>query len=219
MCRYDTDQPMARFFYERIVKEIYQICFLKLKDRHSGNKYDFVVKGWNMFQPNEYVVYGRLGVCRVEGIEQVDGRDYYCLRTLYQNCAIKTPVNGKIPVRRVISREQADALIDRIPSMRAEPINTGNARELSDSYRSAVLTQECKDLLELVMSIYAKKRSIQKAKKKLNSTDESYFKEGEKLLYGELAVALGIPYGEVQSYIRNRVKSVQKEKEQEQLHS
>ncbi len=170
-----------------------------------------------MFQPNEYVVYGRLGVCRVEGIEQVDGRDYCCLRTLYQNCVIKTPVNGKIPVRRVISREQADALIDRIPSMRAEPINTSNARELSDSYRSVVLTQECQDLLELVMSIYAKKRSIQNAKKKLNSTDESYFKEGEKLLYGELAVALGIPYGGVQSYIRSRVKSVQKEKEQEQL--
>ena len=105
-----------------------------------------------MFQPNEYVVYGRLGVGRVEEIEQVDGRDYYCLRMLYQNCVIKTPVNGKIPVRRVISREQADALIDQIPSMRAEPINTSNTRELSDSYRSAVLTQECKDLLEILNS-------------------------------------------------------------------
>ena len=120
-----------------------------------------------MFQPNEYVVYGRLGVCQVEEIDKVNGRDYYCLRSLYQDCFIKTPVDGKIPVRRVISREEADALIDRIPSIQAKPINNSNVRELSESYRSSILTQECQELLELIMSIYAKKHAIQKAKKKL----------------------------------------------------
>lgn len=165
-----------------------------------------------MFQPNEYVVYGRLGVCQVEEIDKVNGRDYYCLRSIYHDCFIKTPVDGKIPVRRVISREQADALIDRIPSIQAKPINNSNVRELSESYRSSILTQECQELLELIMSIYAKKHAIQKAKKKLSSTDASYFKEGEKLLFGELAVALGIPYSEVQSYIRDRANTIQKGK-------
>lgn len=137
-------------------------------------------------------------------------KEYFFYITL--GIPFKTPVDGKIPVRRVISREQADALIDRILSIQAKPINNSNVRELSESYRSSILTQECQELLELIMSIYAKKHTIQKAKKKLSSTDASYFKEGEKLLFGELAVALGIPYSEVQSYIRDRVNTIQKGK-------
>ena len=68
-----------------------------------------------MFQENEYVVYGRIGVCMVEGVEQEEGQDYYCLRSLHQNCQIKTPVNGTVPIRKVMTREEAEALIDSIP--------------------------------------------------------------------------------------------------------
>ncbi len=158
-----------------------------------------------MFQPNEYVVYGRSGVCLVEGIEQIGGKDYYCLRALHQNCIIKAPINGKTPIRRVITKEQADALIDSIPSIEAKPVNTNNTHELIEKYRAAVSLQDCHALAELTMSIYAKRKVIQQAKKKLNSTDEAYWKEGEGLLFGELSIALGIPFDEVQSYIRKRV--------------
>ncbi len=162
-----------------------------------------------MFQTNEYVVFGRYGVCLVEGIEQIDGRDYYCLRTLYQNCLIKTPLSGKTPVRKVISKEQADRLIDMIPTIKAKPLNCSHTKELNEKYRSSASSQDCRDLIELIMSIYAKKQELQKARKKLSSADEAYWKEGEGRFFGELSIALGIPYDEVQSYIHSRLSGQQ----------
>ena len=158
-----------------------------------------------MFQTNEYIIYGRTGVCLVEGIEQIDGKDYYCLHALHQHCHIKAPVNGITPIRAVISREQAEALIDMIPSIIAKPMNSSNIRELNEKYKSLVSSRDCRDLLTLTMSIYAKKQQLQTAKKKLSSTDEAYWKEGEGLLFGELAVALGIRLDDVQNYIRQRL--------------
>lgn len=155
-----------------------------------------------MFQVNEYVVYGRTGVCLIEGVEQ----NYYCLRSIHQNCYIKAPIDGKIPIRRVITRDEANALIDIIPSIRVKPMNGSNARELDAKYRALASSQNCQELITLTMSIYARKQELRKNKKKITASDEAYMKEGEGRLFGELSIALGIPYDEVQSYIQNRVK-------------
>ena len=71
-----------------------------------------------MFQPGELLVYGTTGVCRVEEITTPDitradrGRRYYLLKPLYQDGVIYAPVDSdKVPIRPVISREEAEALI------------------------------------------------------------------------------------------------------------
>ena len=160
-----------------------------------------------MFQPNDYVVYGRSGVCVLEGTEQIGGQDFYCLRSLHQNCRIKTPVNGENPIRPVLSKDEANALIDRIPSIRTQALSAGNYRDLREKYREFILSQRCEELIELTMTIYARKQDAERAKKKLSSTDQAFLKEGEGLFFGELSVALGIPFDEVQPYIKNRLKS------------
>ena len=80
-----------------------------------------------MFQPGELLVCGPPGVCRVEEITAPDftradrGRRYYLLRPLHQDGVIYAPVDsGKVAIRPVISREEAETLIDLIPSVRAE---------------------------------------------------------------------------------------------------
>ena len=78
-----------------------------------------------MFQPGELLIYGSTGVCRVLSIDQrqdyVNGvkqnRLYYQLKPLHQVGTIYTPVdNDKVVMRPVISREDAEALIDAIPT-------------------------------------------------------------------------------------------------------
>ena len=80
-----------------------------------------------MFQPGELLVYGSTGVCQVLSIDQrqdyVNGvkqsRLYYQLKPLYQGGVIYTPVdNDKVVMRPVISREDAETLIDSIPALR-----------------------------------------------------------------------------------------------------
>ena len=164
-----------------------------------------------MFQPGELLVYGTTGVCRVEEITTPDltrserGRRYYLLKPLYQDGVIYVPVDsGKVPIRSVISREEAEALIDLIPSVRAEACHAPTLQALTQHYQSAVRSHDCRKLLELVMSIYLKRCQAEAQKRRLGMVDERYMKQAERLLYGELSAALDIPYEEVQPYIARR---------------
>ena len=74
-----------------------------------------------MFSIGEYVVYGVEGVCRVEeaGKLKVAGLDknraYYRLRPYYHDGTIYTPVDGKAVMRPVLTREELERLLPRLP--------------------------------------------------------------------------------------------------------
>lgn len=126
-----------------------------------------------MYQVGELIVYGGTGVCRVEAVETPQqrgpeaGRQYYLLKPLYQDGTIRIPVDSKVFMRPVISRQEAEALLDAIPGMHAEACHERNFTQLA----------------------------------------ARFMKRAETLLYGELSVALGIPFEEVQPYISSRIAS------------
>ena len=166
-----------------------------------------------MFQPGELLVSGTTGVSRVEGVATPNltraewGRQYYLLKPLYQDGVIYAPVDSqKVPIRPVISRQEAEDLIDLIPSIQAEACHAPTLQALAQHYQSAVCSHDCRELLELMMSIYAKQRQAEAQKRRLGMVDERYMKQAERLLYGELSAALGIPFEEVQPYIARRVE-------------
>lgn len=166
-----------------------------------------------MFQAGDLVVYGTTGVCRVESIDQpnMTGADrhkkYYRLKPFYQDGVIYTPVdNTKVSIRPVISREDAENLIDLIPGIRAEAYRAPTLQALAQHYQTAFQSHSCQDLVELIMSIYTKQQETTSQNRRLGMVDERFLKQAERLLYGELAVALEIPFDEVQPYISNRVK-------------
>lgn len=158
-----------------------------------------------MYQPGELIIYGRTGVCRVEEVRREKGRDFYALKPLYQTCDILTPVDGKVFTRPVLTRKEAEALIDCIPEMRSEVCEGVPLRELTEHYQAAIATHDCRDLIELTMSIYTKKKTAEKEKRKFGAVDERFMKEGEALLFGELAVALDVSVEEVPHYISRRL--------------
>ena len=168
-----------------------------------------------MFQPGELVVYGATGVCRVESIRQpephsaLQGKTCYLLKPLYQDGVIYTPVeNKKVPIRPVMTREDADALISLIPTMQAEACRAPTIQALTQHYQAVIRSGDRRDLIRLMMSIYAKQKQAEAQKRRLGMVDERYMKQAERLLYGELAVALEIPFDQVQPYIARRVEEI-----------
>ncbi len=159
-----------------------------------------------MFQQGDLIVYGRTGVCRVDGIEAWKGQDYYVLSPLYQTCSIKIPVDGKAFMRPVISREAADELIDSMPEVEIQPCENMAMRKLTEYYQSFLGNRECRELVELTTALYAKKKAAQREKRKFGVVDERFLKEGENLLFGELAVALDLNVEDVPGYIENRLR-------------
>lgn len=164
-----------------------------------------------MYQIGDLIVYGNTGVCRVEAVETPrhrpgeEERQYYLLRPLYQDGTIRIPVDTKVFMRPVISREEAEKLIDAIPGINAEVYHERNFTQLAAHYQEALGSHECSDLIELVMSIYAKKQDAESKKRKFGQVDARFMKRAESLLYGEFSVALGIPFDDVQGYIASRV--------------
>lgn len=169
-----------------------------------------------MFEKGAYLVYGNLGVCRVQDIvtRRFEGLDaahpYYVLEPLYQGGVLYVPAdNPKIFLRPVISAEEANRLIDTIPTLQGKAFHSRSAQELSAHYEQALQTHNCRDLIELTVSIYRKKEGLARQNKKFGRVDEHFMRRAEDTLHGEFAVALGIPKDAVPDYIARRVAAQQ----------
>ena len=99
----------------------------------------------DMFEIGEYVVYGVKGVCRIEDITHIDisgadkNRLYYVLAPIGDaNGKIYVPTdNQKIVIRRVISKEEAEKLIQELPEIELCGCRTTTRERQNTKRRSA----------------------------------------------------------------------------------
>ncbi len=169
-----------------------------------------------MYQPGDMIIYGSTGVCEVKEITTPDfekdkSKLYYALSPVYQDGMIYTPVDTKAFMRPIMTREEVDALIDRIPTIETEVCYNRAPRELQEHYDQYLKSHSCEDLLGLAMSIYTKREDLLSQRRKFGAVDERYMKRAEDLLDGEFAVALGIEKNQVGAYITARVDAVEKD--------
>lgn len=165
-----------------------------------------------MFEVDDLIMYGGTGVCKVEAITKPDfeevGQDrlYYVLEPVYGSGVIYAPVdNDKVFMRPVISADEANELIDKMPEVHTELYKSSSIQQLSKHYQSVLDTHKCVDLIKLTKSIHKKKVDAQKQNRHLGQIDKKFMKRAEDLLFGEIAVALHIPREEVTTYISSRI--------------
>lgn len=162
-----------------------------------------------MFQKGEKIIYGQTGVCVVEDICEKafiknQSKTYYVLKPLgIDNNVIYAPIQGgKVFMRRLITKPEAESLIDSIP----EIVNSIPEVDFTkEEYIEKINNHSLEELVSLTAVIYAKKLSATRLKKRLHNVDEKYLKIGENLLFGELAAVLEIEFDKVQEYIENKI--------------
>ena len=165
-----------------------------------------------MYQTGDFVMYGNTGVCRVEEIGYPDAASdqdklYYKLSPVYDTAVIYIPVDTGAFMRPVMSRQDAEQLIDSIPDIPDKVSDNHDMRMLSEQYRACLNTHRNEDLIRLIKSVYQKNRRSLKAGRHMGQIDQQYMKRAEKMLYGELAVVLGMEYDEIQPSIHKRVEA------------
>lgn len=164
-----------------------------------------------MYEIGQLIVYGGEGVCRVDAIGPLEMQgvqprtDYYTLMPVWGHGKIFTPVDTTVFTRPVLSREEAEALIDRIPDLPVEICENSNPRLLNEHYQTYLKSYDCTRLAMLIRAIYAKGRRAAQRGRRLGQVDERNFKRAEEMLYGELSVALDIPVDGVKDYISRRI--------------
>lgn len=164
-----------------------------------------------MFQAGDVIVCGTHGVCRVEKVgplsSAVADRDrlYYTLKPLYERGSVVfTPVdNEKMVIRPVISREEALRLIDGIRD--AEALGIEDERKREEDYKTALKSCRAEELVKMIKTINARKRSRAARGKKATDADSRYVKLAEDYLYGELAISLDLERDQVKAFIRERI--------------
>lgn len=163
-----------------------------------------------MFQPGEVIIYSGHGVCRVKeiGHPSIRGANpdklYYKLAPVYEVGDIYIPVDSRIFMRPIITKEEAEDLICRLPEIKEKSyaIINSNMAQARNFYKSILETHDCAMLFELLRGFHAKA----KKGKRLGQVDISYMKRTEELLYGELAAALDIPLTEVEDHIKRAIR-------------
>lgn len=149
-----------------------------------------------MFKTGEYVVYGHNGVCQIKAIgplgklAQDKDRLYYTLIPFGESgSTVFAPVDSqKIPLRRIITREEAMSLMDEIKKIAVIVIKEERKRE--EIYKNILKTCDCRNLLSLLKTIYGRKKEREARGKRLTAADSRYFRTAEQALYDELAAAL-----------------------------
>lgn len=162
-----------------------------------------------MFEKNDYVMYGTAGVCLVQKVDYADfmneKKRYYFLKPLHSMCdRIFVPVDGGAPMRKVLTKSEADELIAKMPSMETDWLEDDNARE--KAYREALQKFDCYELAKMAKCLYRKVAERKNEGKKPLQMDEKYLNTAEEYLFGELAVALEIPVDGVVPYITGKVR-------------
>ena len=165
-----------------------------------------------MFKKGEYVVCGNNGICKVTDVTTLNmagtpkDRLYYIMKPVYaESSTVYIPVdNHKVAIRAALTKEQTKKLIDKIPSLELLWIENDKQRE--QTYKECLKENSCEDYVRIIKTLYLRKQERLAKGQKIINLDEQYLKKAEDLLYGELAVALGIEKGAVQAYITEEIE-------------
>ncbi|GFH94743.1 hypothetical protein IMSAGC003_01275 [Lachnospiraceae bacterium] len=164
-----------------------------------------------MYSVGQYVVCGNKGVCTVEDITTLDisGVDkaklYYILKPQYITAStVYVPVENAASLREVLTREQAERLVSRIPEI--DPLKISNEKLVEQEYRSCMRSNDSTEWVRVIKTIHGRRQKRLQAGRKETAVDGRYYKQAEDSLYGELAVALGMDRSQVCSYIADRLQ-------------
>lgn len=163
-----------------------------------------------MFEIGEKIVFGSEGVFTVieytnSPIDKGDPRVFYVLRPLTgaEGNRIITPSEGGLTaMRAVIGREEALALIDKIPEIGI--IEVSNERNRRDTYRAVMAEGRPDSMVSIIKTVRERRVSFAKQKRRLSETDADFESRAKHCLYSELSVALDIPYCDVEGCLAGK---------------
>ena len=169
-----------------------------------------------MYHVNDTLLYGLHGVCRVADITQREWNgkrvDYYVLQPVYSDgSTFYVPVQGKTvaaKLRRALSAEEIRALIREMP--REEVLWFDNEVERREKYKEMLARGDRRELVGIIKALHLHQQEQQAKGRHLHLSDEGFFRQAERLLYDEFALALGIQPDQVLPYILEELGAEEK---------
>ena len=114
--------------------------------------------------------------------------------------------NAKVAMRKVITRQEAEQLIEEMPQIKELWVANEKQRELQ--YKEALKTSWISGHGSVLSRHYISEKKERIAQgKKITSLDERYLKAAENELYGELSLILGLPKSQMEDFICRKLEA------------
>lgn len=169
-------------------------------------------RGEYMYKINDVVVYRR-DVCKVVAKKKSDftGEMCYVLvpyDSTDRSVTMQVPVSNKAGhLRDLVTKEQITDLIKNAPDIETLESKPAN---MKSQYATLMKGDSLEDLVCIIKTSYLRNDERLKSHKKLASIDAEYLEKAEKLLYSEIAIALGMSYEESKAYFEKEVAKFEK---------
>ena len=166
-----------------------------------------------MFQINDVVVYGAQGVCKIVGMQEqkidVTNKTYFVLKPADDRGAtFYVPTwNEKAlaKMRKVMTKQDVDALIDSMP--KKKPVWIANENERKETYKRILAGGNQAQIISMIQAIYLHKKEREAEGKRLHMSDEHFMKDAEQLLYNEWQYVLNVDKAGLMAYIFKRIEN------------
>ena len=155
-----------------------------------------------MFEIGDYVLNATNGICKISEIVELDMsgdkklKSYFLLRPVEEeNDRVYIPVdNADKRIRKVITQDEAQAVLDRVPEIEALVVNKN---------KEAVRNKKSDNVVSLLKCLHIRNEQRAQAGKKATSVDERYGKMAEHNLNAELAFVLEKDKQEIKDIIHD----------------
>ena len=165
-----------------------------------------------MLNRGDAVVYKCRGLYKVEDVGPLDfsfvdsNKQYYTLQSVEnEGDRAYIPAEDETNIRRPVSREEALDLIGRIPEI--EVLQVKNEKFREQEYKDCISDFCPENWVRVLKTTYKRTKS----RGSITSLDRKYQMLLEHALYSEFSFALGIPAGEMQQFIADRVGAAEKD--------
>lgn len=164
-----------------------------------------------VFRLGDVIVYGNEGVFSVgeytsSPIDKKDERVYYVLIPIIgaaNNRILAPSEGGSVPMRAVMSRDEANDLIARISEI--PEVTVVNERERKENYRTVMREGGSDALISIIKTVRRRRAEFLAQKRRLAETDTDFEGRAKRCLFGELSVALGITIAEAEAIVAGEI--------------
>ena len=145
-----------------------------------------------MYAIGEYLVHPGQGVCRVEDVTDGTHAVYQLLPVGKRHPVhISFPVANEARLRPVLTRDEAQRIIDDYPAIQIEEYTARNNSLEEEHFKNEMRQGSCRDSVRIVKTFRARIADLSSRNKKPPVAYERILKEARERSCSELAVALG----------------------------
>ena len=107
-------------------------------------------------------------------------------------------------MRKVMTKEDIDALIDSMPNKKPTWITNENERK--ETYKQILASADQAAIISMVQALFFHRQEKEAEGKRMHMSDEHFMKDAEQILYNEWQYVLNVDKAGLMAYIFERIE-------------